>query len=236
MLRVLRNTHLFGIQSNIEFLVSIFEDEEFRSAKLSTSYLGAAKVTELLQRIMTRRSVFEKFSKDLAQFAASRLKVHSQESQDFFYRWFELRTAGPMEIVTPAEVVNYRGLIGLSFDASFQQQKLQKYFVFATPLRVYINSEGALVSLRRLADFEAEILSQSESSAGSSLAPVPGRVVRINFTNGSMVKRGDTVLVLESMKMEFEIRADTSGVIKNITAQEGTLVQAKARLFEIESP
>ena len=46
-----------------------------------------------------------------------------------------------------------------------------------------------------------------------SSAPMPATVVRINVAPGDAVKKGDTLLVLEAMKMELPVRAPADGIV-----------------------
>ena len=64
------------------------------------------------------------------------------------------------------------------------------------------------------------------------LAPVAGTLLRFAVSNGSSVNAGDTIIVLESMKMELEVKASASGVV-TFTAQEGTQVQNGQKLASI---
>ncbi|MBQ1710447.1 MAG: sodium-extruding oxaloacetate decarboxylase subunit alpha, partial [Treponema sp.] len=56
-------------------------------------------------------------------------------------------------------------------------------------------------------------------------APVAGTLLRHAVAPGSQVKKGDTVIIIESMKMELEVKAPEAGTI-NFTVQPGTQVQA----------
>ena len=59
---------------------------------------------------------------------------------------------------------------------------------------------------------------------GSCLAPMPGRVVQVLAANGSLVTEGDTLLILEAMKMEHRIQADRSGIVEGLDVQVGDQV------------
>ena len=73
-----------------------------------------------------------------------------------------------------------------------------------------------------------------EAVAGAIHAPLPGKVVSIKCSVGDNVKAGDTVLVLESMKMENTIMAPKSGRVKQIPVVEGANVALDDVLFVIE--
>ena len=65
-------------------------------------------------------------------------------------------------------------------------------------------------------------------------APMPGKVVNIVVEVGQNVEAGDTLLVLEAMKMENPIQAVTGATIKSIEVQEGVAVEKGALLLEFE--
>jgi biotin carboxyl carrier protein len=75
---------------------------------------------------------------------------------------------------------------------------------------------------------------RAEAVAGAIRAPLPGKVVSIKCTVGDIVKAGDTVLVLESMKMENAIMAPKSGRVKEIPVAEGANVALDEVLLVIE--
>lgn len=65
-------------------------------------------------------------------------------------------------------------------------------------------------------------------------APLPGVVIKINAKVGDKVSTGDTILVLEAMKMENNITADSNGTIKAILCKEGDQVQSGQALVELD--
>ena len=56
-------------------------------------------------------------------------------------------------------------------------------------------------------------------------APMPGNILKISVTVGQKVSEGDTLLVLEAMKMENEVTADRSGTVTGIIAAKGQTVE-----------
>jgi biotin carboxyl carrier protein len=65
-------------------------------------------------------------------------------------------------------------------------------------------------------------------------APMPATVVKVLVTLGAQVRKGDTVAVLEAMKMELPIRATRDGTVSAIDCAEGDLVQPGVALVEID--
>ena len=64
-------------------------------------------------------------------------------------------------------------------------------------------------------------------------SPLPGVVLSINKNVGDTVNKGDTVMILEAMKMENNIEATASGKIVKFLAQKGDSVLEGAPLFVI---
>ena len=69
---------------------------------------------------------------------------------------------------------------------------------------------------------------------GSLSAPMPATVVRVEVSPGSLVHRGDTLIILEAMKMELPIRASSDGTVTSVTCKPGDLVHPGTALIEIE--
>jgi 3-methylcrotonyl-CoA carboxylase alpha subunit len=69
---------------------------------------------------------------------------------------------------------------------------------------------------------------------GSLSAPMPATVRKVNVAAGAAVKKGDTLLVLEAMKMELPVRAPADGTVKSVSCSEGQLVQPGVVLVEFE--
>ncbi len=69
---------------------------------------------------------------------------------------------------------------------------------------------------------------------GSLSAPMPATVVRVEVSPGTAVGRGDTLVILEAMKMELPIRASSDGIVKSVHCKPGDLVQPGIALIDIE--
>ena len=65
-------------------------------------------------------------------------------------------------------------------------------------------------------------------------APLPGRIVDICVKVGDKVKRGDTIAILEAMKMENSMTSNYEGTVKQILVEVGQAVAAGTILAEVE--
>lgn len=66
-------------------------------------------------------------------------------------------------------------------------------------------------------------------------APMPGLVLSILVAEGAEIKKGDSLLVLEAMKMENMIKSPTDGIIKKITINQGNKVEKNEVLITFQS-
>jgi biotin carboxyl carrier protein len=64
-------------------------------------------------------------------------------------------------------------------------------------------------------------------------APMPATVLKILAMPGATVSRGDTLIILEAMKMELPLRAAADGVVVAVHCREGELVQPETVLIEL---
>ena len=64
-------------------------------------------------------------------------------------------------------------------------------------------------------------------------SPMPGTILSVNVQNGSAVKKGDVLMVLEAMKMENEIMAPCDGTITSVNTSKGSSVESGTLLCVI---
>ena len=80
-----------------------------------------------------------------------------------------------------------------------------------------------------------EYLQNKAKESGTEIikSPMPGLIVKILKQVGDNVEVGDPIILLEAMKMENEIRASASGIIKSISTKENSSVEKGQALLEI---
>ena len=64
-------------------------------------------------------------------------------------------------------------------------------------------------------------------------APMPGTILAVNVANGSAVKKGDVLMILEAMKMENEIMAPCDGAVTSVSVTKGASVESGTLLCTI---
>jgi len=72
-------------------------------------------------------------------------------------------------------------------------------------------------------------------AAGELTAPMPGQVRAVNVSEGDAVTKGQTLLVLEAMKMEIRVQAPRDGVVSSVLVTGGQTVEREQILVKIEN-
>ena len=99
---------------------------------------------------------------------------------------------------------------------------------------VHIHLDGAAYTLR-YSDALTRLSSQGQAGGDDCVpAPMPGTVVAVNVTAGASVRRGETLLVIESMKLETAIAAPRDGVVKTVHVELGRSFERDAPLVTLE--
>jgi biotin carboxyl carrier protein len=70
--------------------------------------------------------------------------------------------------------------------------------------------------------------------AGGLIAPMPGQIRSVSVNVGDAVKKGQTLLTMEAMKMEIRIQALKDGRVKSVFALQGQTVEREQILIEME--
>ena len=115
---------------------------------------------------------------------------------------------------------------------------------FAGRGRWEIEVDGRAVGVQVLELREAEIRKRAARAPGSAgiaplKAPMPGLVVRVAAREGDVVQPGTTILIVEAMKMENELRAAAAARVARILVSPGDAVekaQVLAEFAEVEAP
>lgn len=98
-------------------------------------------------------------------------------------------------------------------------------------LQIYAHSREAAIALTRVPRFA---LPQEEIEEGSCISPMSGTVLRQLVDAGDTVQAGQTLLVLEAMKMEHRVTAPTDGVVTALHVAEGDVVDSGVVLAVVE--
>ena len=116
---------------------------------------------------------------------------------------------------------------GTVFQVEIEKQETVKKKPVVAP-RPAATATGAAVSASKPA--------AAPASTGTTVvkSPLPGSIVKVMVQAGQDIKKGDTLLTMESMKMENVIASEVTGKVKSVLVQPGQNVMQDDKLVEIE--
>jgi propionyl-CoA carboxylase alpha chain len=235
---ILERSRLHGLVTNRDLLVRLLRDEKVLAGEMSTDFLGsfdlageAADTTSLAQAA--------------AIALAERDRAARTVQRAIPVGWRNVVSQPQRTALTPfagggdVTVEWYGGRDGYSFPdgtlvvaASVDQVVLEVGGVRVTHdvrvlgapglQSVHVDSGRGSASFREVPRF---VDPADQVSAGSLLAPMPGTVIAVPVESGAEVEAGQTLLVLEAMKMQHSISAPGDGVVE-IAVQVGQQVSA----------
>jgi len=94
------------------------------------------------------------------------------------------------------------------------------------------------IARTELQERAAKLIEDTKASSKHQIcinAPMPGIILKINKNVGDKIIENESVLILEAMKMENDLRAPGSGLIKKIFFSEGNKVEKGDKLFLIDT-
>ena len=98
------------------------------------------------------------------------------------------------------------------------------------------NDTYYLIKDKVVFEFSKTLVSTNEIgnlSSGEILSPMHGVISQVNITNNKKVSKGETLFILEAMKMQHEIKANIDGLTSNIRVKENSQVSTGDLLVKI---
>ena len=74
---------------------------------------------------------------------------------------------------------------------------------------------------------------QKVSNPLQVIAPMPGKIIKTFAVPGKTVKAGDVVIVMEAMKMEYSLKAETTGIVRSVNCKEADQVTQGKLLVQL---
>ena len=251
--RALEDFHIEGVGHNLAFLSAVMDQDRFRDGRLTTGYIAeefpdgfkGLEPTPDQRDVLTAAAAWAHDVQETRR-AGGRTQrtewVVSMEGQD---RRVDLtRTGAMLQVALPDEgrsvtltEVDWRPgepmlrgvLDGRPFTvkvASAPQGWTLQHRAAKSAVRVVSPQVAALYARlprKALADTSKTVIS-----------PMPGMVVAMEVQAGDQVKEGQTLCIIEAMKMQNLIRAERDGVVKRVGAKADDSVAADDVLVEFE--
>ena len=119
----------------------------------------------------------------------------------------------------------------ISFKAD---DKLHNIYCFSDKDKTHLSIDGENYTLELAKDISTKSKSGKQHKGDSVSSPMPGLLVKVPVSVGDKVKSGDTLAIVEAMKMQNELPAPRDGIIKKINGKEGEQVDALQVIVELE--
>jgi propionyl-CoA carboxylase alpha chain len=238
----LAQAELHGVTTNRDLLVAVLREPEFRAGAIDTGYLdrhptaGAAPGGDALDLHAAAAALAGQAARRAgAVFPSGWRNVPNEDQVTVFtsgeqrlevrysFRRDGLRVAVDGRDL-PGVAGGEIGPEGVDLTAGGIRRSYRVHWVGGT---AYVDSSlgaSTLTEVPRFTEPGAFI------AAGSLLAPMPGTVVRIAVAPGDPVSAHDTVVVLETMKMEHAVRAPAAGVVTEVNVRVGQAVDTGTEL------
>ena len=253
MSRALEDTHLAGVGHNVPFLAAVMDQDRFRSGELSTAYIkdefpdgfhgvpaGPLQRDILVATGMAMHEIISEQSGDPSDridwiVQLDREPVHVSLGYDEDEALI-LDVDNGDRLLRLSEIDWRPGLA--QFRAVLDDQPFTaeiKRVADGWDIRTRATKARVRVMTPRIADLYARLPEKVAADTSKLvLSPMPGLVVSIAVVPGQEVKTGETVAIIEAMKMQNILKAEHDGVVKTVGATAGDPVAADDVLVEFE--
>lgn len=117
------------------------------------------------------------------------------------------------------------------------KDKIYRVFIARSDDGFFVQCGGDQYFIKDSDQDESEVQGSEERSGEDMLkikSTMPGKVIKIEVLEKQKVRVGQTLAIVEAMKMENEIKSSLQGVVKRIYASEGDLVDSDSPIMELE--
>ncbi|MCY0999738.1 acetyl-CoA carboxylase biotin carboxylase subunit [Myxococcus sp. MISCRS1] len=251
LVEALHELTVFGVTTNKDLLLHVLEDGAFRSGAYDTGFIGKHADGATLERLY-RTSARERALAAVALFHDEALRLSRTSGVDAsLVNWntaYSHAVTMTLEDRSGEAKVSVRPVTSEQYEVVTGEEKLEvsvlglaegvfDYAVAGARGRGrYLRAGDSLwldlgSGARCLTDVTFRPPKSAEGAGtGRLLAPMDGRILRVETKPGATVKPGDVLVVLEAMKMEFQLVADIPGTVEAVNASVGGQVSAKALL------
>ena len=235
----LENSHFGGMKTNRDYLVSILRSKEYLDGDTTTDFVERVNLNSEVD--LTEEEIFN-FAKVGAMWMQGKNRSEAMVLQNIQSGWNNARLPY-QEVKLSLEDQEYRVKYKSLKDGNFVSAESEIIRMFDW-YEDFIDVEISNVRYRSKITKDDDLLliqthkgnllfkilpkfniNQEEAIKGGLTAPMPGKVVEIKIKKGSNIKKGDTLVILEAMKMEHKVLAPDNGKIKEVLIKENDQVE-----------
>ena len=246
--KALESAHIGGVKTNRDFLVNCLKTKEFLDGDTTSDFIERVKPSRKLE---INQSEIEHASAIAAMWMQQQNRNNSNVAKFMPSGW----TNGRL----PNQKVTFE-FENTEYDFEYKQKRDQKFlfsnnkeaFIYSSDedgidmifdgkrhySRVTASKNNILVHMP-FGDVMLELkprfkMPGTEVTIGGLIAPMPGKVIDVKVKKGKKVKAGDTLVILEAMKMEHSIKASEDGTVSELLISVNDQVENGALLMVVK--
>ena len=251
MARALEDFHIEGLGHNIPFLSAVMDQARFQSGKITTGYI-AEEFPEGFKGEEPRpdqKDIFTAVGAYIERLQTARANPTRPVREDWVvvlgHEKRHIRATGAtggldLTVVEDGRTLQLRHVQWRPGLPLFKGELDGKAFSVSTQAAVeglVLRHRAAKVRVLVLSPLSADLHDKLPPKAAADtskliVSPMPGLVVALDVVLGQEVKEGETVAIIEAMKMQNIIKAERDGVVKAVGAKAGDSVAADEVLVE----
>lgn len=234
--------NIAGLNTNIKFMQKVLNHSAFKAGKLDTNFIPQYKeellpprtsvpaeqiAAAVLRRLLGEAVAVAGANTPWATLQGRRFNLVSQRTFDFIDNGDEITAVatyeqdGSFTIEVNGETFHAKGFLEGERMRATINGHTSTIKVVSDKDEVHIFAGDDQYSLAMPVPAYDEV----QVAKGSLMSPMPGRVIQVRVKEGDSVKQGDTLMIMEAMKMEHKIVATSDGVVKAVNFKEGQLVE-----------
>ena len=246
--KALESAHIGGVKTNRDFLVNCLKTKEFLDGDTTSDFIERVKPSRKLE---INQSEIEHASAIAAMWMQQQNRNNSNVAKFMPSGW----TNGRL----PNQKVTFE-FENTEYDFEYKQKRDQKFlfsnnkevFIYSSDedgidmifdgkrhySRVTVSKNNILVHMP-FGDVMLQLkprfkMPGTEVTIGGLIAPMPGKVIDVKVKKGKKVKAGDTLVILEAMKMEHSIKASEDGTVSELLISLNDQVENGALLMVVK--
>ena len=246
--KALESAHIGGVKTNRDFLVNCLKTKEFLDGDTTSDFIERVKPSRKLE---INQSEIEHASAIAAMWMQQQNRNNSNVAKFMPSGW----TNGRL----PNQKVTFE-FENTEYDFEYKQKRDQKFlfsnnkeaFIYSSDedgidmifdgkrhySRVTVSKNNILVHMP-FGDVMLQLkprfkIPGIEVTIGGLIAPMPGKVIDVKVKKGKKVKAGDTLVILEAMKMEHSIKASEDGTVSELLISVNDQVENGALLMVVK--
>ena len=245
----LESLHIGGVTTNRDFLVASLRTKDFLKGKTTSDFI---EKTNPLRAVILKGTSLENASSAAALWIQGQNRENANILKEIPTGWRNSRL--------PRQKISFNYL-DEDVDVTYQSNRDGSFrvndgtnakIIEWTPLGIDIEVNNSRFFSKVTRDNDNVVvhgpwgdalfkilprftLPGSEQQAGGLVAPMPGKVIDLKVKVGSKVKKGDTLVILEAMKMEHQVKASEDGKVTKVLIKKDDQLENGALLMVVDS-